>query len=101
MDLAIFSTWVRRSTALGALAALLTAAPAHATCVAPAVSQGLQTGLTRSFYNGLSFQLSYTWSKAIDNADFTGGIYGFVPNTFDSSPERGRANFELSSVSTL
>lgn len=55
---------------------------------------GLQTQLSRSFANGLGFQVSYTWSKAIDNADFTGGIYGFVPNTQDSRPERGRSNFD-------
>jgi hypothetical protein len=55
---------------------------------------GLQVGLNRSFSRGLMAQVAYTWSKAIDNADFTGGIYGFVPNTQDSSGERGRANFD-------
>jgi hypothetical protein len=55
---------------------------------------GFQTGLTRSFSRGLMAQAAYTWSKAIDNADFTGGIYGFVPNTRDSSGERGPANFD-------
>ena len=55
---------------------------------------GLQMGLTRSFSRGLMAQAAYTWSKAIDNADFTGGIYGFVPNTRDSSGERGPANFD-------
>jgi hypothetical protein len=55
---------------------------------------GLQMGLTRSFSRGLMAQVAYTWSKAIDNADFTGGIYGFVPNTRDSSGERGPANFD-------
>jgi hypothetical protein len=55
---------------------------------------GLHSLLTRKWSNGVSFQFAYTWSKAIDNADFTGGIYGFVPNTFDSRPERGRANFD-------
>lgn len=55
---------------------------------------GLQVGINRSFSNGLMFQTAYTWSKAIDNADFSGGIYGFVPNTRDSSGERGRANFD-------
>jgi hypothetical protein len=39
-------------------------------------------------------QVAYTWSRAIDNEDFTGGIYGFVPNTLDSSGERGRASFD-------
>jgi hypothetical protein len=55
---------------------------------------GLQVGLNRSFSKGLMAQVAYTWSKAIDNADFTGGIYGFVPNTQDSSGERARANFD-------
>lgn len=55
---------------------------------------GLQTSLARTLSNGIGFQISYTWSKAIDNADFTGGIYGFVPNTQNSAPERGRANFD-------
>jgi hypothetical protein len=55
---------------------------------------GMQIGLTRSFSRGLMAQAAYTWSKAIDNADFTGGIYGFVPNTRDSSGERGPANFD-------
>ncbi|MBI3469935.1 MAG: hypothetical protein HY013_01095 [Candidatus Solibacter usitatus] len=55
---------------------------------------GLQTGLNRSFSRGLSTQIAYTWSKAIDNADFQGGIYGFVPNSRDSRGERGRANFD-------
>jgi len=55
---------------------------------------GLQTSLNRNFSKGLMIQAAYTWSKAIDNADFTGGIYGFVPNTLDSSGERGRANFD-------
>ncbi|MBS1825739.1 MAG: TonB-dependent receptor [Acidobacteria bacterium] len=55
---------------------------------------GLQTSLNRSFSKGLLFQTSYTWSKAIDNADFTGGIYGFYPNTQDARGERGRANFD-------
>jgi hypothetical protein len=55
---------------------------------------GLQLGVNRSFSRGLMGQVAYTWSRAIDNADFTGGIYGFVPNTLDSSSERGRANFD-------
>src|SRR5258708_38058090 len=55
---------------------------------------GLHGSLRRSYSNGLSYQVSYTWSKAIDNADFTGGIYGFLPNTQESSGERGPANFQ-------
>ena len=55
---------------------------------------GLQAGLKRSFSRGLMAQLAYTWSKAIDNADFTGGIYGFYPNTGNASGERARASFD-------
>jgi hypothetical protein len=55
---------------------------------------GLQMSVNRNFSRGLMFQTAYTWSKAIDNADFSGGIYGFVPNTRDSRGERGRANFD-------
>jgi hypothetical protein len=55
---------------------------------------GLQVGLNRSFSHGLMAQVAYTWSKSIDNADFTGGIYGFVPNTRDSSGERARSSFD-------
>jgi hypothetical protein len=55
---------------------------------------GLQVGLNRSFAKGVMFQTAYTWSKAIDNADYTGGIYGFYPNTRDASGERARASFD-------
>jgi len=55
---------------------------------------GLQIGLNRNYSNGLMLQTAYTWSKTIDNADFSGGIYGAVPNTRDSSGERGRASLD-------
>ncbi|MFN9084141.1 MAG: carboxypeptidase regulatory-like domain-containing protein [Acidobacteriota bacterium] len=55
---------------------------------------GLQVGLNRNFTKGLMFQTAYTWSKAIDNADYTAGIYGFYPNTRDASGERARASFD-------
>ncbi|MEP6536184.1 MAG: hypothetical protein ABJF23_12735, partial [Bryobacteraceae bacterium] len=55
---------------------------------------GLQLGLNRSFSHGLMAQVAYTFSKAIDNADFTGGIYGFYPNTRNASGERARASFD-------
>ncbi len=55
---------------------------------------GLQTSLNRNFSKGLLFQVSYTWSKAIDNADYTGGIYGFYPNTQNARGERARASFD-------
>ncbi len=55
---------------------------------------GLQTSLNRSFSNGLLFQTAYTWSKAIDNADFTGGIYGNFPDTRNSRGERALSSFD-------
>jgi hypothetical protein len=55
---------------------------------------GLQMSLNRSFSKGFMFQTAYTYSKAIDNADFTAGIYGFYPNTQNASTERGRASFD-------
>jgi len=55
---------------------------------------GLQVGLNRNYARGLMFQTAYTWSKTIDNADFSAGIYGFVPNTRDSSGERARASLD-------
>jgi hypothetical protein len=55
---------------------------------------GLQIGAKRNYASGIMFQTAYTWSKTIDNADFSGGIYGFVPNTRDSSGERGRASLD-------
>ncbi|HEU0120863.1 MAG TPA: TonB-dependent receptor [Bryobacteraceae bacterium] len=55
---------------------------------------GLQMGLNRNFSKGVMFQTAYTWSKAIDNADYTGGIYGFYPNSLDARGERARASFD-------
>jgi hypothetical protein len=55
---------------------------------------GLQVGLNRNYAHGLLFQTAYTWSKTIDNADFSGGIYGFVPNARDGSGMRGRASLD-------
>ena len=55
---------------------------------------GLQLTAERRMAANLSFEASYTWSKAIDNADFSGGIYGAVPDTRDSRGERGPANFD-------
>lgn len=56
---------------------------------------GLQVGLNRHFSRGLMMQVAYTWSKAIDNADFTAGIYGFYPNTRDASQERALASLDV------
>jgi hypothetical protein len=56
---------------------------------------GLQMGLNRHFSRGLMMQIAYTWSKTIDNADFSGGIYGFYPNTQDARGERGLASLDV------
>jgi hypothetical protein len=58
---------------------------------------GLQMGLNRNFAQGLGVKVAYTWSKAIDNADFAGGIYGvspYYPNDTDPNGQRGPANFD-------
>jgi hypothetical protein len=56
---------------------------------------GLQIGLNRNYSHGVMFQTAYTWSKTIDNADFSGGIYGFAPNSQDLSGQRGRASLDV------
>jgi len=60
---------------------------------------GLQVGLNRNFRDGFGLKVGYTWSKAIDNADFSGGIYGvspYYPNALFPNGERGLANFDAS-----
>ena len=63
------------------------------------IYNGLQVGLTRSMRNGLQYQLSYTFSKVIDNSsmnDFSFAILGQVQpqNSYDLAAERGLAAFD-------
>ena len=39
----------------------------------------LQVGLNRRFSHGLQYQVSYTWSKCMDNASGTYGLEGGIP----------------------
>jgi hypothetical protein len=58
----------------------------------------LQVGLNRRFSHGLQGQLSYTWSKCIDNASGTSGLEGGVPwvDPLDGSYDKGRCQFDRS-----
>ena len=62
---------------------------------------GLLTKLQQNYSNGLSFLLSYTYGKSIDNTP--GTPYNVVPsrssamNTYDFSSERGLSGFDLKS----
>lgn len=62
---------------------------------------GLQTTVTQRLNHGLSFQASYTWSKAIDDASKPTSFF-LVPgqpnrpqNSLDLRAERGRSAFDL------
>jgi hypothetical protein len=55
----------------------------------------LQASLTRNFYGGLATQVSYTWAHSIDNADYSGGVYGAFPNSYDMRPERASSSFDI------
>jgi hypothetical protein len=60
----------------------------------------LQLRTEKRFSRGLNFQTSYTWSRAIDDASTTESAFSTVApgsrvqDAFDSSAERGRANFD-------
>jgi outer membrane receptor protein involved in Fe transport len=58
----------------------------------------LQVGLNRRFSHGLQGQLSYTWSKCIDNASGTSGLEGGVPwvDPVNGSYDKGRCQFDRS-----
>jgi hypothetical protein len=59
------------------------------------VYHGLQIGLDRRFHAGLGIKAAYTWSKAIDDAEFTGGIYGvsaYYPTHLNG--QRGPATYD-------
>ena len=58
----------------------------------------LQVGLNRRFSNNLQFQLSYTYSKSLDNASQSNGIEssnspGAVMNPYEMSRDRGPSDF--------
>ena len=60
----------------------------------------LQVGLNRRFSHGLQSQLSYTWSKCLDNASGTYGLEGGIPwsNPLNGSFDHGRCLFDRPQV---
>ena len=66
---------------------------------------GLQSGLTRRFSNGLTFQAAYTWSHTIDNstADFhTSDITPRRPQDFfNFAPEKSNSALDRAQRFTL
>jgi Carboxypeptidase regulatory-like domain/TonB dependent receptor len=63
----------------------------------------LQVGLNRRFAHGLQSQLSYTWSKCMDDASGTYGLEGGIPwsDPLDGSFDRGRCLFDRPQVFRL
>ncbi|MBC8165137.1 MAG: hypothetical protein H7Y20_04590 [Bryobacteraceae bacterium] len=66
----------------------------------------LQVGLQKSYSAGLQFQMSYTWSKSIDNAsDYSPGQTtndrSFAQNQFDYRAERGLSSYDIPHRITL
>jgi hypothetical protein len=60
----------------------------------------LQVGLNRRFSHGVQSQLSYTWSKCMDDASGTFGLEGGIAwsNPLDGSFDRGRCLFDRPQV---
>ncbi len=63
----------------------------------------LQVGMNRRFAHGVQTQLSYTWSKCMDDASGTSGLEGGIPwsNPFNGSFDRGRCLFDRPQVLKL
>jgi hypothetical protein len=60
----------------------------------------LQVGLNRRFSHGVQTQLSYTWSKCMDNASGTYGLEGGIPWSvpLNGTYDRGRCLFDRPQV---
>jgi outer membrane receptor protein involved in Fe transport len=71
--------------------------------VANSSYNSLQVGLNRRFARGLQSQLSYTWSKCMDDASGTYGLEGGIPwsDPLDGSFDRGRCLFDRPQVFSL
>jgi hypothetical protein len=63
----------------------------------------LQVGVNRRFAHGLQSQLSYTWSKCMDDASGTYGLEGGIPwsDPLNGSFDRGRCLFDRPQVFRL
>jgi len=81
-----------------AAAALSSEAP-----VADSNYHSLQVGLNRRFSHGVQSQLSYTWSKCLDDASGTYGLEGGIPwsNPLNGSFDHGRCLFDRPHVFNL
>lgn len=68
--------------------------------VADSSYNSLQVGLERRFSHGIQSQVSYTWSKCMDDASGTYGLEAGAPWTdpLDGSFDRGRCQFDRPQV---
>jgi hypothetical protein len=68
--------------------------------VANSSYNSLQVGLNRRFSHGVQSQLSYTWSKCMDDASGTYGLEGGIPwsDPLNGSFDRGRCLFDRPQV---
>ncbi len=68
--------------------------------VADSNYHSLQVGLNRRFSHGVQSQLSYTWSKCLDNASGTYGLEGGIPwsDPLQGSYDHGRCLFDRPQV---
>ena len=68
--------------------------------VADSDYHSLQVGMNRRFSHGLQSQLSYTWSKCMDNASGTYGLEGGIPwsDPLNGAFDRGRCLFDRPQV---
>jgi hypothetical protein len=68
--------------------------------VANSSYNSLQVGLNHRFSHGVQSQLSYAWSKCMDDASGTFGLEGGIPwsNPLDGSFDRGRCLFDRPQV---
>jgi len=71
--------------------------------VADSNYHSLQVGLNRRFSHNVQSQLSYTWSKCMDNASGTYGLEGGIPwsNPLNGSFDHGRCLFDRPHVFKL
>jgi hypothetical protein len=71
--------------------------------VADSNYHSLQVGMNRRFSHGVQTQLSYTWSKCMDDASGTYGLEGGIPwsNPLNGSFDRGRCLFDRPQVFRL
>ncbi len=71
--------------------------------VADSNYHSLQVGLNRRFSHGVQSQLSYTWSKCMDDASGTYGLEGGIPWSvpLNGSYDRGRCLFDRPHVLRL